>query len=196
MKKKKKYQNQLISLNQNIHIKYYLNFLTFFFISSFRLKYYYNYINYYKLFRVFSKVLGFSIRSHYLLKAIMLPNFFYFKLFRNYGSYNLNKFTVNKNVYLDSSTQYFYNKKNVIQKYTNKNITLDGRNFIIVNDSTLASKNNLFMLYNNMLLKGDDTMLIYNYFIYLEFLSILSSLIIINQLYLYKLYITLIFKNI
>lgn len=196
MKKKKKYQNQLISLNQNIHIKYYLNFLTFFFISSFRLKYYYNYINYYKLFRVFSKVLGFSIRSHYLLKAIMLPNFFYFKLFRNYGSYNLNKFTVNKNVYLDSSTQYFYNKKNVIQKYTNKNITLDSRNFIIVNDSTLASKNNLFMLYNNMLLKGDDTMLIYNYFIYLEFLSILSSLIIINQLNLYKLYITLIFKNI
>ena len=189
MKKKKKYQNQLISLNQNIHIKYYLNFLTFFFINGFRLKYYYNYISYFKLFSIFSKILGFSIRSSFLLKTIMLPNFFYFKLFKNYGSFNLNKFVHNKNIYLDSNFQFFFNSANKYQLYKFKNFDLVNKKFSLIKDSS----NNSFIIYNNFI--SNYNYFNYNYYIYLEFLNILFFLILSNKLNLYK-FNLLLFLNI
>lgn len=196
MKRKEKYQNQLISLNQNIHIKYYLNFLTFFFISSFRLKYYYNYINYLKLFKIFSKILGFSIRSQYLLKTIMLPNFFFLKLFRNYGSYNLNKFTLNKNVYLDSNLQYFLSKNNKFQNYTFKKFVVNNKNLVIMHDSHQISKSNLFVFYNNRIIKYDDINFNWDMYTYLEFLNLLALLIFANSLIAYKIYLNIVYKNI
>jgi hypothetical protein len=142
-------------------------------------------MNYYKLFNVFSRVLGFTLRSNYLLKAIMLPNFFCFKLFKNYGSYNLNKFMLNKNLYGDSNFQFFFNRKNKIQNYSYKNFLLNNRNFSIIKNND----NNNLMLYNNILLKNNEFKETINYFVYLEFFSTISFLIFSNNLNMYKLYL-------
>ena len=194
MKKREKYQNRQIFSNQSIHIKYYLNFLTFFFISSFRLKYYYNYINYAKIFNSFFKILGFSIRSGYLLKTAMLPNFLYFKLFKNYMSYNLNKFAINKNIYTEHNSRYFLSAKNKNQEYAGANIPLFGRSVTIFNDLPVNEKNVLSIINDNLIINNNK--ILFNYYIYLEFLSILSSLLVNNQLNLYKLYIYIIYNKI
>ncbi len=153
-------------------------------------------MNYYKLFLIFSKVLSFTIRSSYLLKAIMIPNFFCFKLFKNYGSYNLNKFVINKNVYLDSNFQFFFNKKNKVQTYNFRNFFLNKKNFSIVkiNENENVSDNTLIS-YNNSVYKFNDLKYSYNYYIYIEFFSIISFLIYNNNLNMYKLYMYLIFNN-
>lgn len=191
MKKKRKYQNQLIFLNQNIHIKYYLNFLTFFFISGFRLKYYYNYMNYYKLFSLFSKVIGFSLRSHYLLKAMLIPNFLYFKLFQNYGSYTLTKFSSNKNIYMDTSKNFFFSKRKKIQKFNNFSYLLNMKNIIVIQKDDIQDNEHNLNLYKNICYRSDNINLLYNYFIYVEFLNMLFFLSIVINFEIYKFFLIL-----
>jgi hypothetical protein len=188
MKRRKNVQDQLIFTQQNIVIKYYLNFLIFFLTSSFRLKYYSSYSSYSNIFSLFYRALRFSFRSNYIFKNIILSNFIYFKLFKNYSTYNFSKFIFNKNFFTDASLQYYFNHKNKIQKYNYTKINLLERSFINTDNDSSIKVSDALLNYKNLILKYDNYLFIYNYFILKEFVSMIIFLIFLNNLNLYKLY--------
>lgn len=102
MKRKKKLQNQQIILSQDIHIKFYANFLTFCSLNSFRLKYYYHYLKYANFFRGFNYTLLNSFYINFFLIKLVSSSLSYFSFFSSYESNLLQKFVDSKNSYVDS----------------------------------------------------------------------------------------------
>lgn len=102
MKRRKKLQNQQIILNQDIHIKFYSNFLTFCSLNSFRLKYYYHYLKYVSFFRGFNYMLLNNFYINFFLVKLISSSLNYFSFFNSYESNLLQKFVESKNSYLES----------------------------------------------------------------------------------------------
>jgi len=189
MKKKRKYQDQQIILNQDIPIKYYSNYLIFFVINSFRIKYYYKYANC----LIFFKMFKFMIRNFFnsnLIYNRLFSNFsINIKFFKFYNSLLLYKFAINKNFFLDKTNVYHYTKFNSLKS----NFFFNNYNFLYSNNNLDTSvdffgdlkylfKNNIF--YENLL---------FQLYFSLDLFKILNY----NQLLqLYKLYILFILNNI
>ncbi len=102
MKRRKKLQNQQIILNQDIHIKFYANFLTFCSLNSFRLKYYYHYLKYADFFRGFNYMLLNSFYINFFLIKLVSSSLNSFSFFSSYESNLLQKFVDSKNSYVDN----------------------------------------------------------------------------------------------
>lgn len=190
MKKKKKYQNQQIILNQDISIKYYINYLVFFVMNSFRVKYYYKYANYLIFFKIF-KFFSLNMFMNNLVYNKLIRNVFVnLKFFRFYSSLLLNKFNNNKNFFLDKNNSYYYNKNNNLKI---KNSFLYNYNFFFNCDNGEIS-NDYFgdLKYNNKLNYIFEN-INEQFFIFFYMFSFLNYVYICN---LYKFYIIVLLNKI
>ncbi len=163
MKKRRKLQNQQIILNQDTHIKFYNNFLTFSSLNSFRLKYYYFYLKYNYLFCSYSSMLFNSFYANFFLIKLISANVLYLNFFNSYGSSLLQKFVESKNssidylnyIKLSSKIRLVKNSflnKNFIYSY---NTYIDTSKEVSQSSSSVLYSTSLNCLYNNKFISAN-----------------------------------------
>lgn len=182
MKRKKKYQNQQIFLNQDIYIKFFNNFLTFSALNSFRLKYYYSYMKFIFIFYSYSNYLLYNFWINFYLLKIITNNSINLNFFRSYGSSLLQKFLESRNSFADSLD-------NVVFSNLSKGGLLSNRQITYFNKDVLVNNTSVHYFWQYNLVAPLEYFIKSKYYNNLEYLLFYAY---INKLlYLYKIFIVL-----
>jgi hypothetical protein len=192
MKKRKKFEKNQITLNQDLYIKHFFKFLLYTNNNLYNIKYYFFFFNFF----------NYSIKIKYFLKyyfmnSIFLNNIYkYKKLSLTFDSQKYlkvsQKYTLGKNLYLSNyninytnSTNSFFNnslvsQKNILKNWIFKDSNIDSNyNLNIMNDSSVEKWNKFCSDINSYMLT-QQVLNIISYIIFIKLYNFYKFFIFLN----------------
>jgi hypothetical protein len=153
MKKKKKFEKNLITLNQSLYINYFFDFLNYNCNNFFNINYYYCFFNYFNYCIKINNFFFFYLSNYAYFNGFLKRSFFFlfFDFFKNFD-YKY-KFVNSENIYFDRfdnfSLFYFRNKRKFINFNYTDEIDYDFNALNLEKNIFFLNDYKKFQMYNN-----------------------------------------------